>query len=725
MAHVVVLAISLAFFRMTSASVASGSTTYDSGVREHKGPQPVSLNVTFPPYIALGEKASVIVTATSNVDQCIVVKAGLQATQNLNIVSAPCDIYASICRLSGTASFVFYVVPFAAGIGVLTATVEYDPEFASYAPGSNVYPHTGVDRAAVSLSIRPGGVVVPVTITYPICAEERLIGAGIYLGGILRARGRRSVCDTTALPGFPATGHVYATGDRMPRRGYIDVNPALTSLMFSYAEATLAYLTVNAYLYNYTQATGQDSYQFKENLIAAYERQKAFRARDGSYGSYSGADNERSVFLTAFAVQALADASSVMNDPTGISDAEIAQSIQYLKSLQDPSTGCYRETGQGNPAFTTPAHLTLYVGLSVIREREKDYDIYKSVVQCVEAEPTLNNHSLAMYAFLSARIGEEAKASELIRTLLANADHYYYYTYWSASTYNEQVETAGYVLHAMFQIGQDMTPAAPVSEYLIEQLNVGGVTPYTEAYAVGIHALYHYVLETTYRPHVSMMLTVSAANGYSSPRSVDFTITDENKFMYQHRVLENSTATKFLTTIRPGGIGCAVTFVKYSLNVNSLPPSYTFQVNATTVSPSDCSAADVTICVWNTEYYYAKTVVIDITLLSGYAVDVTSLQGHLCNGAVQAYAVGANSLLILLQVIPAGSCFRFRQNRITVVGNLQPAPVTVTDYYNSVNNVSALYTAGDNCAEPNRMLVMGGSYTFGASMKYGNPYSPY
>ncbi|XP_064475812.1 uncharacterized protein LOC135389709 [Ornithodoros turicata] len=269
MAHVVVLAISLAFFRMTSASVASGRTTYDCDVREHKGPQPVSLNVTFPPYIALGEKASVIVTATSNVDQCIVVKAGLQATQNLNIVSAPCDVYASICRLSGTASFVFYVVPFAAGIGVLTATVEYDPEFASYAPGSNVYPHTGVDRAAVSLSIRPGGVVVPVTITYPICAEERLIGVGIRVGPIRAGRRRRSVCDTTALPGFPATGHVYATGDRMPRRGYIDVDPALTSLMFSYAEATLAYLTVNAYLYNYTQATGQDSYQFKENLIAA------------------------------------------------------------------------------------------------------------------------------------------------------------------------------------------------------------------------------------------------------------------------------------------------------------------------------------------------------------------------------------------------------------------------------------------------------------------------
>ncbi|XP_064472684.1 ovostatin-like [Ornithodoros turicata] len=674
---------------------------------------------------------------------------GLQATQNVDIVSTPCDIYASICQLSGTTSFIFNVVPFAAGIGTLTAAVEYNPEFASYGSGTNVYPHTGVERVAVSLNIRPEGVVVPVTITYPICAEERLIGltgdvggrvtgtgrkeTGEYadpgtVGGAATGKGhsnvrRRSVCDTTTLPGYPATGHVYVTGDRMPRRGYIDVDPALTSLMFSYAEGTLAYLTVNAYLYNYTQGTGQDSYQFKENLIAAYERQKAFRAGDGSYGSNSGADNERSVYLTAFAVQALIDVSSVMRDPTGTIDADIAQSIQYLRSLQDPSTGCYRETGHGNPAFSSPACLTLYVAVAVLKEGEKDYDFYNRVVQCVEAQPTVTNHSLALYAYVAAKIGEKAKASELISTLFANADHYYYYTYWADSTYYKQVETAGYVIIATYLNGQDMTPAAPVSEYLIEQLNIGGVTSYTAAYAVGIHALYHYVFDVTYRPHVSMMLTVSATNGYSTPRSVDFDITDENKFMYQHRVLEKSTATGFLTTIRPGGIGCAVIFVKYSLNVNSLRPSNTFQVNATSVSPSDCSAADVTICVWNTQYYYARTVVIDVTLLSGYTVDVASLEGLLCSGGVLAYTVGANSLMILLEVTPTGSCFRFRQNRIAVVGNLRPAPVTVTDYYNSVNNVSTLYTAGDNCAEPNTMFGTGGSYTFGASKQYGGPYT--
>ncbi|XP_064475849.1 ovostatin-like [Ornithodoros turicata] len=652
--------------------------------------QPLFVTLTLPLNLIRGESAKVVLTVFSFINECIVVRVSLVGLENVSVDEAPSFPYALLCGGSDSTSFKFSVTATQVGVGKLSATAESRPEYAEKFPDANVFPLNASDTVIQSIDIKPEGFPVQIVQTYLICAQDNT--------AVIFADNTQLTIPLANPPDLVEGSRqvlVVATGDLLA----ITVNNLASVPFFTYydAEGTLSFLTSNVYLYKYLQATGQLSptlkSQLESRIMEAYDRQAAFRAPDGSYATFSSVDFPRSVFLTAFAVQALTEASTVVGDTA----VQVDQSVQYLLPFQDPINGCFKETAEPYPPFTRPSDLSLFIGISLLTAGYQNENVYGQIINCTNAENFPSNRTQALYAYFLARLGMTGEASNLIDNLLASADTSGGFTSWSdPSTFDPQLDTAGYVILTMILLQRNLGPAQPIARYLSRQINLNYYYSLSEPYTVGVQALSEYS-KAVYTPDVSLVVTVTGTNGAGgSPEVVTFNITNTN--VYQQRLLERPNVTNLTVAIRPGSTGCALIQAQLFYNVFNSPATRGLQINATAMSTPDCLSVDLSVCIRYTLGFLQSAAIVDITLLSGYAADETSLRDLQANGVIQRFRIDGNRVLLFIQQVSmTQTCFTVRMTEIYTVNGLRPAPVSVYEYYNNGNKATALYSPGTDC----------------------------
>lgn len=80
----------------------------------------------------------------------------------------------------------------------------------------------------------------------------------------------------------------------------------------------------------------------RENILIGYQKELKFRHADGSYSAFGSYDGEGSAWLTAFVVRSFAQAQNFVT----IDEKDLLVSVRWLSSLQDSTTGCFRNRGR-------------------------------------------------------------------------------------------------------------------------------------------------------------------------------------------------------------------------------------------------------------------------------------------------------------------------------------------------------------------------------------------
>lgn len=660
-----------------------------SQVANVTGFQPLFVSLTLPTYMQRNEVATVILTAFNYGEECVAVRASLTSLENLDVVGGPNSTDAVLCPNSSTsASFPFDVRATTLEVSRLEARVQTRPEAQAQYPNVKLSNVNSSDTVIQTIDVRPEGFPIREIDTYLLCASGDANTAPDTLDVNLPT--------PVALVEGSQQVVLVGTGDILA----LSLNDlSVPAITYSNAEGTLAVLASSVYLLKYLQQTGTltDTVNsgLQSRILQASQAQNSFRSSDGSYAQFGSSEYPRSVFLTAFAVKALSAAKEYLGSNA---DADIEASVRYVLQHWTAATGCFVENAPGSSPFgpNTAPDFSAAIGVMLLESGFNFSNVTDGVLQCIDANNLPSNHTTALNAYFSALAGRTDRAQSALDTLLSEADKTSGLTSWSGDglTYGSS-DTAGYAVLTMKLLNRNLGEALPIVRWLMQQTYARYTFSYSEVYTVAIQALTEYS-SVAFSKNTNLTLSVDVNS--SSPETVPFPINEQNKLLYQERLLNRSQSYSFKASLADGSAGCGALQVKYYYNSMNSPVQRGIQVNATTTSGPDCSTLQLDICTRYTEGFLRTSAIVEITLLSGYSADDQSLKSLASSGVIKRYVVTGNKIQLIIQTLTVQpTCFSVTESRYLQVANLQNAVVEVYDYYQYQYKATAGYGLEGNC----------------------------
>ncbi|CAN8029049.1 unnamed protein product [Ixodes persulcatus] len=646
------------------------------------GFQPLFVSLTLPQFMKRGEVANIILTAFSYVDKCVAVRVNLESFENLELASSPNTTDALLCPgSSNSASFTFGVKATKLETARLRATVATRPDAQTDYPGTELYNVNSSDTVLQTIEVRPEGFPIREVDTYLLCASDE---AGSNAPNSLKI----SLPNPNALVEDSEKVVVVATGDILA----LEVKDlSVPKLVFTSAEGTLAVLASSAYLLRYLEATGADTPDLRSQLLSriqqAYQSQYGFRSSDGSYGPYSSSEYPRSVFLSAFAVKALTAAKPYI----GNVDSEIQRSIQYVLQQRDRNNGCFQTLSPSGP-FNGNYKVGLVCRLVFMTTCR----ICGIVVQTSQAHAMVC-HTISLSSACALLLHYDGICNASLHYRVEEASENSGLTTWD----DGKTDTAGYAILTMKALGQNLGAAQPIVRWLMQQVFARYSFSYSQAYSVAAQGLTEYS-RVAFATPTDLTVTVNVKDGDSQsgatdPETLTFAVSEQNKLVYQEKLLNKRQSHDIEATLNKDSKGCAAVQVKYYYNSKNSPVQKGLQVNATS-SSVDCGTLALDICARYTEGFLSSAAVVEISLLTGFSADDQSLKELVNAGVIKKYVVTDNKIQLLIQQLyVTETCFRVLEKRDLQVSNVQPGVVELFDYYRYQYKASASYEVTEKC----------------------------
>lgn len=660
-----------------------------SQVANVTGFQPLFASLTLPAYMQRNEVATIILTAFNYGDVCVVVRVSLTSLENLEIVSGPNSTDALLCpNATNSASFPFDVRATTLELSRLQARVQTRPEAQSEYPDVKLSNLNSSDTVIQTIDVRPEGFSIRTIDTYLLCAS-----------------GDQNTAPDTVQVTLPTPEALIEGSQRVVLVGTGDIlalslnDLSVPTITYSNAEGTLAVLASSVYLLKYLEQTGTltDTVNsgLRSRIQQASQAQYSFRSSDGSYASFGSNEYPRSVFLTAFAAKALSAAKEYLGANAA---AEIDASVRYVTQQWNPLTGCFVEnelTASPYGPNTTP-DLSAAVGVMLAESGLFNDSITEGVLRCIDANNLPSNHTTALNAYFSALVNRPERANTALQTLLGEADKSSGLTSWTGDGLaSGSADTAGYAVLTSKLLGRNLGEALPVVRWLMQQTYARYTFSYSEVYTIAIQALTQYS-SVAFSKNTDLSLTVAVES--ASPDNLSFQINEQNKLLYQERLLDKSDSYSLQASLAPNSVGCAALQVKYYYNSRNSPLQRGIQVNASATSGPDCSTLQLDICTRYTEGFLRSSAIVEVTMLSGYSADDQSLKNLVSSGVIKRYVVNGNKVQLILQTLTIQpTCFSLTENRYLQVTNLQSSVVEVYDYYQYQYKATAGYGLEGNC----------------------------
>lgn len=660
-----------------------------SQVANVTGFQPLFASLTLPAYMQRNEVATIILTAFNYGDVCVVVRVSLRSLENLEIVSGPNSTDALLCPNStNSASFPFDVRATTLELSRLEARVQTRPEAQSEYPDLKLSNVNSSDTVIQTIDVRPEGFSIRTIDTYLLCAS-----------------GDQNTAPDTVQVTLPTPEALVEGSQRVVLVGTGDIlalslnDLSVPTITYSNAEGTLAVLASSVYLLKYLEQTGTltdtVSSGLRSRIHQAFQAQYSFRSSDGSYASFGSSEYPRSVFLTAFAVKALSAAKEYLGANVA---AEIDASARYVTQQWNPFTGCFVENAPGSSPFgpnTTP-DFSVAVGVMLAESGVFNETIAEGVLRCIDANNLPSNHTTALNAYFSALVSRPDRANKALETLLGEAEKSSGLTSWTGNGLSYgSADTAGYAVLTSKLLNRNLGEALPIVRWLLQQTYARYTFSYSEVYTVAIQALTQYS-SVAFSKNTDLVLNVAV--DAATAENLAFQINEQNKLLYQERLLNKSNSYSFQASLAPNSVGCAALQVKYYYNSRNSPVQRGIQVNASATSGPDCSTLQLDICTRYTEGFLRSSAIVEVTLLSGYSADDQSLKNLVSSGVVKRYVVNGNKVQLILQTLTIQpTCFSLTESRYLQVINLQTSVVEVYDYYQYQYKATAGYGLEGNC----------------------------
>ncbi|XP_043094014.1 complement C3 isoform X2 [Puntigrus tetrazona] len=441
-------------------------------------------------------------------------------------------------------------------------------------------------------------------------------------------------------------------------------------------------------------------------ISRGYNKQLSYRKNDGSYAAWP--HRSSSTWLTAYVAKVFAMASNIVHIDRNV----ICSALNWLIVNKQLPNGVFREDAPvihgemtGNVhGGNSQASMTAFVLIALQEGRNLcagqvfslDSSIYKAVAYLRSQLHGLTNpYAVAMVSYALAN-GNALDKQALLRKASADGSH------WPAGSISFTLEASAYALLALVKT-QDFQNTAPIVNWLNNQRQYNGGYGTTQATIMVFQAVAEYRISVKEIKHLDLEMTVKVDG---SPLPIVWKFTKDNTHLTQTGKIPSNRQI----TISTRGFGKAsVTIVSeyYAKPKESKSTCKNFELALAFERDNKVTyqgAIETYKLIINTRYLSgnrdASMSILDVSLLTGFVVDENDLKA-LSTGRdrmIQKFEMNKQlsergSLIIYLDKVShtRNDKISFRLHRIMNGGFLQPAAVTVYEYYSIENRCVKFY----------------------------------
>ncbi|XP_040202595.1 complement C3-like [Rana temporaria] len=445
-----------------------------------------------------------------------------------------------------------------------------------------------------------------------------------------------------------------------------------------------------------------------KNIEQGYIQQMTYRKPENSYSAFT--NRPASTWLTAYVVKVFAMATRLMNVEKNI----LCGAMNWLLSEKQLPNGVFKEDAPvihgemvGGTGNTDPdASLTAFVFIALVEAKsfcEKEVPdleskLDKSSTYLVDRLKTLRNpYSICITSYALSLVGKLPDHSQLIKSSTGG-------THWadySSDLY--MIEATSYGLLALLNTKQYLL-AEPVARWLTEQRFYGGGYGSTQATIMVFQALSEFQIHLPQMNEIDMDVTLSLPG-----RRETFTwkINPDNALV--QRSEKAAMKDKISVTARGKGQGTLTVMSLYYVPLEEgIAPCKNFEFSVTLEDvPKEVKkpigvlkSMFINICMKYLGVTDATMTVVDLTLLTGFTPDMDDLSAltNRVDKYISKYEMDTErsergSLIIYLDKVSRSDqeCVRFKIHQNFEVGILQPAMVSIYEYYAMGNTCTKFY----------------------------------
>ncbi|KAL2086955.1 hypothetical protein ACEWY4_018014 [Coilia grayii] len=552
-----------------------------------------------------------------------------------------------------------------------------------------------------------------------------------HFGGA-QTRSLLSSAHENRIPNTPANTYITVQGDELgiTLQEAIGGN-AMTSLIRQpggCGEQNMFGITMPVTAANYLDKTNQwDAVGVAKRATAlqyiqtGYNNQLGYRKADGSYGAFLTTPS--STWLTAYVAKVFSMAGNIIT----IQDNVICSALKWLILNRQQPDGTFVErapvvyiksaTGDVS-GQDTDASMTAFVLIAMQEGRQRCADSVSSYVGSMDravrylegrVNSLTNPYAAAMVSYALASAGKPNRS--IFSRFISNDE-----THWPVpgnSLYT--IEATAYALLTLVKMGE-FEKAGLLVNWLRVNQNYGGDYASTQPTIMVFQAVAEYRVQGQDATGLDLQVTF----GSEVTRTVPVTYTFTRNEAFRPRTEKFELTEKVTVTARGSGKGTL--FVEYLYYAQPKPEdrvckNFDLEVKLiqepNVVYPQAKESFLLSIDMqFKSPTVNARMSILDITLLTGFVVDETDL-GRLLQGRdryVQKFEKDKKlsdrgSLILYLNEISHRQKDRiaFKVHRVMDVGLLQPAAVTVYEYYNSENRCVKFYHPQKETGELNKL----------------------
>ncbi|XP_074973017.1 alpha-2-macroglobulin-like protein 1 isoform X1 [Phalacrocorax aristotelis] len=659
--------------------------------------KPFFVDLALPYAVVRHETFTLVATIFNYLRQCLQVQVTLAESAELEVSASADEVYGGCICADEARTFRWGVR--ATGLGEVNITVSTEA-LSSKELCSNkmpVVPAQGrVDTVIKPLLVQPGGILVEKAHNSLLCQEVTEEISLEVPANILEGSQR---------------AHITVMGDIMGNA--LQNLDHLLAMPYGCGEQNMVRFAPNIYIQQYLEKTGQLHSDIRAKaqsfLQSGYQRELLYKHDDGSYSAFGKSDSSGNTWLTAFVLKSFGQARAYVS----IEERHIMDALHWLQKQQQ-ETGCFRSVGklfnnalQGGvsdevslSAYVTAAMLEL--GLSPTDPK------VSSALQCLEASTTDDLYTLALLAYVFALAGRGEQLQARLQSLAQHSVSTEGQLFWQrkgkalpssqpswAAAAPAEVEMTAYVLLAYLTQPQvsstHLMTATQIVRWLTKQQNPYGGFASTQDTVVALQALAKYAA-LTHGSNGDFTVTVTSPTGTTQ----DFVLHKSNQLVLQQAALHELPGTY---RVLAHGQGCALVQVTLRYNVLPSPSKGMFNLRVET-EPRECTGDASTrfhLLLWarySGERPTTNMVVIEAKLPSGYIPNKSSVVELKRQKLVKKVEVQPDQVTIYLdQLTKEEETFTFTATQDFPVRNLQPATVTLYDYYETGDRTEASYSA--------------------------------
>uniref|UniRef100_A0A8B9TBK6 A2ML1 protein n=1 Tax=Anas platyrhynchos TaxID=8839 RepID=A0A8B9TBK6_ANAPL len=608
--------------------------------------KPFFVELALPYAVTRGEAFTLAATVFNYLRQCLRVKSA-----ELEVSETVGGMYSGCVCADEARTFRWDVK--ATSLGEVNITVSTEAIKSEELCGNEepVVPAQGrVDTVIKPLLVQPGGILVEKAHSSLLCQEAAEEVSLKLPENILEGSQR---------------AHVTVMGDIMGNA--LQNVDRLLAMPYGCGEQNMVRFAPNIYIQQYLEKSGQLTPDIRAKaqsfLQSGYQRELLYKHADGSYSAFGERDDSGNTWLTAFVLKSFGQARAYV----AIEEQHITDALHWLQR-QQLKTGCFRSVGKlFNNALqggvSDELSLSAYVTAALLELGVSPTEPTVSLaLQCLEASSTDDLYTQALLAYVCGLAGRQEQHQARLQSLVQRGVKGLLFwqrkgkalpteSLWAAAAPAE-VEMTAYVLLAHLTQPQvssaDLSRASQIVRWLSRQQNPYGGFASTQDTVVALQALAKYAT-LTYGSNGNSVVTVTAPTGSTQ----DFVLDTSNRLVLQRAALHELPG---LYTVQARGQGC----VTLRYNVPPPPNTGAFELRVET-EPKTCRAE----------------------ASARFLAEVRSLLPLHSKVEVQTDQV----------TIYLDQTFIFTATQDFPVRNLQPATVTLYDYYETGDRTDAAYSA--------------------------------